>query len=456
MGEADLKQLGAELEGDLVTPADAGWDAARRAWNLAVDQDPAAVVRVSGPDDVMAVVAFAGEHDLRVATQGTGHAAGTLAPLDGVVLLKTERLDGVHIDPEERRARVGAGVVMRDLVNAAQAEDLSGLPGSSVDVGVVGYTLGGGMSWLGRRFGLACNHVHAIELVSADGELRRVDADTEPELFWALRGGGGNFGVVTSIELRLLPIAEVYAGSLILPAEDGRAIFQRYREWTQTVPDELTSIARLLRLPPLDEIPEPLRDRPLVTLGACYAGGEGEGAELIAPLRELGEPIMDTFATIPASQLVTIHMDPEEPVPGMGNHALIRELTGDAVDAFFEAAGPESGSPLTVAELRHAGGALSTARDDGGALARLDAAFVLFAVGSLMDPSRAEQISHHLDRVTDAVSPWATGGAFLNFTEGRPDVETLFPTDTGRRLSAVKGRWDPEGLFRASYTLPAA
>ena len=456
MGDADLEQLRAELEGDLVAPGDAGWDAARQAWNLAVDQHPAAVVRVSGPDDVRAVVAFAGGHDLGVATQGTGHAAGTLGPLDDVMLVKTERLVGVHVDREDRRARVGAGVVMRDLVDAAQAEDLSGLPGSSVDVGVVGYTLGGGMSWLGRRFGLACNHVHAIELVTADGELRRIDADTEPELFWALRGGGGNFGVVTAIELRLLPIAEVYGGSLILPAEDGREILRRYREWTRTVPDEVTSIARLLRLPPLDEIPAPLRDRPLVTLGACYAGGESEGAELIGPLRELGEPIMDTFATIPASQLVTIHMDPEEPVPGVGNHALIGELTEDAVDAFFDAAGPESGSPLTVAELRHAGGALSTVPADGGALPRLDAAFVLFAVGSLMDPSRAEQISRHLHLVADAVSPWATGGAFLNFVEGRADAETLFPADTRRRLAAVKERWDPEGLFRAGYTLPVA
>ena len=456
MGDADLKQLGAELEGDLVTPADAGWDAARQAWNLAADQHPAAVARVSGPDDVAAAVAFAGEHGRGIAAQGTGHGAVPLGALEGVLLVKTDRLNAVEVDSERQRARVGAGAIMRDLVDAAQARALSGLPGSSPDVGVVGYTLGGGLGWLGRRFGLACNHVQAIELVTADGALRRVDVEREPDLYWALRGGGGNFGIVTALETALLPVAEVYGGSLVLPAEDGREVFQRYREWSATVPDELTSIARFLRLPPLDEVPAPLRDRPLITLGACYVGDPGDGPELIAPLRELGEPIMDTFATIPASQLITIHMDPEHPVPGLGNHALVRELTAESVDAFVDAAGPDSGSPLLLAELRHAGGALAASAAGAGALPCIDAAFVLNAIGSPMDPGQAEAIERHLDVVCDAVEPWTTGGCYLNFAERRADVEALFPPDTGRRLSAVKERWDPGGLFRANYTLPGA
>jgi FAD/FMN-containing dehydrogenase len=455
LAAADLDQLGATLEGDLFKPGDAGWDAARQAWNLVADQHPDAVALVSSPDDVVAAVSFARENGLGVVAQGTGHGAPSLESLEGVVLIKTQRLNDVEIDPEAHRARVGAGVLMRDLVNAAQEHGLSGMPGSSPDVAVAGYTLGGGLGWLGRRYGFACGHVQAVELVTADGELRRVDADNDPDLFWALRGGGGNFGVVSAIETALLPLAEVYAGSVILPAENGREIFHRYRAWTETVPDEVSSIARFLHLPPIEEIPEPLRDRPLITLGACYAGDESEGAEVIAPLRELGDPVMDTFAAMPASQLVTIHMDPEEPVPGLIHHAVLGELPDEAVDAFVDAAGPESGSPLLFAELRHAGGALAP-QSDGAALSGVDAAFLLNAGGALMDPSMAPAITKHLDAVADAVGQWATGGAYLNFADRRAQLDTLFPADTARRLGEVKGRRDPDGLFRANFTLAAA
>ncbi len=209
MGSDDLKQLSGKLDGGLVMPDDPGWDEARQAWNLVADQHPAAVALVSGADDVASVVAFAADNGLGVVAQGTGHGAGPLESLEGVVLIKTERLDGIEVDAGQRRARVGAGVLMRDMLDATQPAGLSALPGSSPDVGVVGFTLGGGLSWLGRRFGFACNSVHAIELVTADGEQRRVGADAEPELFWALRGGGGNFGVVTAIEVDLHPVAEV-------------------------------------------------------------------------------------------------------------------------------------------------------------------------------------------------------------------------------------------------------
>jgi hypothetical protein len=260
---------------------------------------------------------------------------------------------------------------------------------------------------------------------------------------------------VTALEPGLLPVSEVYAGSVILPAENGREIFHRYREWAEDTPDELTSIARFLRLPPLEEIPEPLRDRPLVTLGACYAGSESEGALLIALLRDLGEPIMDTFATIPAAQLVTVHMDPEHPVPGLGRSVLLRELSEQAVDAFVDAAGPESGSPLLLAELRQLGGALAVPPADAGALACVDAAFVLNAIGSPMEPSQAAPINEHLDLVADAMSDWATGGAYLNFTNQRLEGAALFPADVCRRLTEVKQRWDPDDLLRANYVLGA-
>ena len=448
---ADLKDLDGNLSGRLATPADDDWDAARQAWNLAADQRPEAVAFVESADDVAAVVRAAGEAGLGVAAQGTGHAAAPLGPLEGAVLVKTEGMRAVEVDAEAGTARVEAGVIARELMSAAQEAGRCSLPGSSPDVGVIGYTLGGGLSWLGRRFGFACNSVRAVELVTPDGEARRVDADTEPDLFWALRGGGGSFGVVTALDVDLVPVGEVFAGTVIYPADDAQEMFRRYREWAEDVPDEVTSIARLLRLPPLEEIPEPLRDRPVVTLGAACLMDEKQGSEMVAPLRELGEPVMDTFARIPASQLVTIHMDPEQPVPAIGDYRLIRELPEEAVDAFVEAAGPDSGSPLLVAELRHVGGALGRPAEGGGALASLDAAFALLGVGSPMAPEQAEAISRHLDKVCGAMSAWTADGGYLNFAERPADSDAIFPSETARRLSEVRRRWDPDGMMRSNH-----
>ena len=211
-----------------------------------------------------------------------------------------------------------------------------------------------------------------------------------------------------------------------------------------------------MRLPPIEEIPELIRDRPLVMLGACFVGGEEDGTELIAPLRALGEPIMDTFGAIPSAQLVTVAMDPEQPVPAAGHHALLRELPKRAIDAFAEASGPGSGSPLLLAELRHVGGAASVPVPDGGALSHLDGAFVFEGIGPLMDPSMADPINRHLDLICDALEPWSNGGCYLNFAERRPELDTLFDADARERLSEVKSRWDPDGLFHASFAIAVA
>ena len=322
---------------------------------------------------------------------------------------------------------------------------------SSPDVGVVGFTTGGGYSWLARRYGFACNNVRAIELVTADGEFRRIDRENEPDLFWALRGGGGSFAVVTAIEFNLVALPEVFAGSVIYPASG--EILHRYREWTERVPDEITSIARFLHLPPLPEIPEPLRDRPLLTLAACYAGPESAGAELIAPSRQLGEPIMDLFTTMPPSELVTVHMDPEEPVLANVYTASLRELPEEAVETFVQAAGPDSGSPLVIAELRQAGGALAAPAEGAGALSHLDAAFTFLGVGMPTTPESGEAIDRHIDAILDALRPWSTGRRHLNFTYHPTELDVLFDPDTLTRLREVKGRYDPDELIRANHTI---
>ena len=298
------------------------------------------MVRPETPDDVIAAIAYARARGLRVAPQGTGHNAGPLGSLADTQLLRTDAMRGVRIDPSRRIARVQAGALWLDVVEAAAAHGLAALAGSSPDVGVVGYTLGGGVSWLGRRYGLAASHVEAIELVTADGRHRRVDHAHEPDLFWALRGGGGDFGVVTAIELRLLPMTHAYAGILSYPITRAHEVLHAWRELTQAQPpEELTTVGRFLQLPPIPEIPEPVRGKSFVVVEAYHVGDAAQADELLAPLRALG-PVNDTVQTVPMPALSHIHMDPEQPVPGFSDGMLLGELpTTAAVDAIVAAAG---------------------------------------------------------------------------------------------------------------------
>jgi hypothetical protein len=441
------------IAGRIATPSDADWDQARTAWNLVADQRPSAVAFVESADDVAAVVRFAAENGLRVAGQGTGHGAVALAPLDETILIKTERMRGIEIEAGAQTARVEAGALALELGEAAQPHGLCSLPGSAPDVGVVGYTLGGGLSWLGRRYGFACNRVAAIELVTADGEARRVDAENDADLFWALRGGGGGYAIVTALHLDLLPIAEVYAGALLFPAEVGADAVRTYRDWAASVPEEVTSIVRFLRPPPVPDVPEPLRDRPLLTIDAACIGSREEGERIVAPLREIGEPIMDTFGWMPTAGLSRIHMDPEQPVPGLGHHRLIGDLPDEAIDAFVDLVGPDAGSPLLLAELRHLGGALARPAADGGALSKLDAGFAMLGVGLPMTPELGEAIGVRLDRLHEAMAPWTADGGYFNFAERPCDADAILPPETCARLAEVKQKWDPDGMVVANHAV---
>jgi FAD binding domain len=445
---------GLAIAGRIATPTDADWDEARLAWNLAADQRPEAVAFVESADDVAKVISFASENDLKVAGQGTGHGAfGLASSLEGTILLKTERMRGIEVDPVAQTARVQAGALVAELSGAAQAHGLSSMPGSSPDVGVTGYTLGGGLSWLGRRYGFACNRVQAIELVTADGEQRTVDAENEPDLFWALRGGGGGYAIVTALQLRLIPISEIYAGALVFPAELGIEAVRAYRDWAAGVSDDVTSVVRFLTPPPIPDVPEPIRGRPLLTIDGACIGSKAAGEEIVAPLRELGETIMDTWEQIPAEGLCRIHMDPENPVPGIGEGMTIRELPDEAIDAFASVAGPGSGSPMLLSELRQLGGALGRPDPDGGALTHLETGFVMYSVGMPMTPELAEAIPQHLAKIEQTMQPWAGEGSYFNFTERPCDADAILPADVCARLADVKRQWDPDGMIVANHSV---
>jgi hypothetical protein len=439
------------LNGRVVLPDHENWNEARLAWNLAVDQQPSAVVFPESAEDVIAAVELARLFELRVTAQGTGHNAAPLGPLEDTVLIKTDRMRGIEIDPRTQIARVDAGVRSLELVEAAAQHGLAPLAGSSPDVGVVGYVLGGGLSWFGRKYGLAASHVRAIELVTADGRLVRADCEREPDLFWALRGGGGSFGIVTALEIRLMPVREAYAGILWWPIERDLEVLHAWAELTrQELPDELTTVGRYLRLPPLREIPEPVRGKSFVVVEVIHLGEPERADELLAPLRALG-PVMDTVQRMSTPALSHMHMDPEHPVPGTGDGMLLQELPPEAVDEIIQTSGAPSSSPLVSLEVRHLGGELGRAHLGNGALAAVDAGYAVYAVGIAPGPEAAAQVRAQVELVLSALRPWAAGQTYLNFAETRRDPQTLWTESAHHRLRRVKMAVDPDNMIRSNH-----
>jgi FAD/FMN-containing dehydrogenase len=353
----------------------------------------------------------------------------------------------VSIDPESRTARVGAGVIWIEVVEAAAEHGLASLAGSSPDVGVVGYTLGGGLSWLARKHGIGANQVTAVELVTADGRFVRATRDEEPDLFWAVRGGGGAFGVVTALEFNLFPIAEVYAGILWFPVERAKEILRAWREWTDGLPDEMTSVGRILQFPPIPQIPEEVRGRSFVVVEAIYCGDEAAGAELVAPLRELG-PVMDTVQTIPVTALSHLHMDPEEPVPGHGDGGMLVDVDDDLVDAFVDTV---VGTPILSAEIRHLGGAVARPRPEHGAVAHFESPYLSFAVGMTPTPEMHAAVEGCVTVWREAIAPWESRHTYMNFAETRRDARSLFSEQAYHRLRRIKAKVDPENVIRSNH-----
>ncbi len=437
----------------LLTPTDADWDAQRGAFNVLIDQRPAAIATPGSAAEVAEVVRAAAAEGRRVAAQRTGHAAAPLGALTDTVLLRTDALNAIEVDREARLGRVGAGTLWGEFVPAASDQGLAALHGSAPTVCIGGYSLGGGVSFYGRKHGLACNRVRAIELVTADGERRRVDAGNEPDLFWALRGGGGSFGVVTAIEFELLELPEIYAGALFFPAERAAEVLHAWRQWTATVPEETASVGRLMNFPPIPEIPEPFRGNSYAMIEVIHCGEVAAGEELVAPLRALGAA-MDTVAAVPPAGIVDLHMDPPEPSPYASTATLIDELPEAGLDALLEAVGPGSGSQLVSVELRHCGGALSRAPEDAGALGVLPGNFLAFAVGIVPVPEAMEPTRAWLGGFDAALAPHSSGH-YLNFCDDPTELDTAFPAETVARLREAKRRYDPENLFRANHPVTA-
>lgn len=441
----------------IVTPEDPGWDEARRPWSLAVDQQPAAIALPTSAQDVMAAMWFARERGLRVAAQGTGHNAKPLGSLSDTMLIKTERMRRVGVEPERMTAWAEAGARWQEVTEAASRHGLAGLAGTAPDVGVVGYTLGGGVGWLSRKYGLSASNVTTIEAVTADGRLVRADAKHESDLFWALRGGGGGLAVVTAIELRLFPVATVCAGLLWWSIEDADRVLRAWRELTRRKPpDEFSTTARLMRFPDAPPVPESMRGRAFTIIDVVHLGSKSEAERILAPLRAL-PPMIDTVAVIPARGLGPLHMEPDRPVASAGDSLMLTDLPAEAIDEVIRLAGPGADTALAMVELRHTGGELRRARPGNGALAALDADYMVLCGGRVDGPATAAAIDRDTRALMTGMTPWAAHQRYLNFTVDRLDDPARFWTPQDyQRLRRIKAALDPSDLIRSNHPIPLA
>lgn len=435
-------------------PGQPDYAPACQPWNVAVAQRPPVVGVPRSIPEVVQLVRAAVDCGLRVAPQSTGHSAAALAPdaLDRTLLLRLHRLTGVHVNPVTRTARILGGTLWRDVLAACAPHGLTALHGSAGDVSAVGYLLGGGISFYGRAYGLGSSTVREIEVVTADGVLRRVSAAQEPELFWAIRGGGGSFGVVVSIEIDLLALPRVVAGMLLWDLSAAPQVVPGWVRWSVSAPESATTSLRLMRFPALPELPDVVRGRDLVVIDGVVLGSDAQAAQILAPLRAM-RPECDTFARIPSHAVPGLHMDPPEPSPIVTDHALLHELPAGAVDALLSAAGPDAHTSVLFAELRHLGGAFR--RDIDAALHRIDANYALFTAAMAPTPERAALGLQDTAAVVAALAPWSTGASLGNFDDQPGGASTGFTEAAWDRLQRVRERYDPQRIWVAAREVTA-
>lgn len=449
----DIHALSSAVSGLVALPDSPGFAEETFAFNAATVHRPDVVLGAADAQDVAAAMKWAAERRFPVSVQSTGH--GAEIPIDGGLLINTRRLQDMHVDPVERTARVGAGVKWRTVLEASVPHGLLGLHGSSTDVGVVGYTLGGGLPVLGRAHGFAADHVRSMDVVTADGELRRIDADAEAELFALMRGGKGNFGIVTALEFSLFPFSDFYGGGIIYPGADAATVLAAFRQWLAILPDHASPSVSLLRLPDMDFIPAPLRGQFVVHLRFAFLGNGEDGDALLAPMRAVSTPLMDTAGPMGYLDVDQVHMDPADPLPFADGGALLKDFGDETVADLLELAGDGSGCPLLLVEIRPLGGALGKAAALPDAVSGRDAAFLLFLLGFKMPPI-AEAVAASIRGILAAMAPHSTGYTLVNF-HGEPGDEAdrarAWSPAVYERMRSAKSTYDPGNLLRFGHTI---
>jgi FAD/FMN-containing dehydrogenase len=457
-----LETLRAQIRGGVLTPSDPGYSEVRQAFNAMHDGKPALIVSCTGTADVVDAVKFARHEGLAVAIRGGGHSIAGLSTIDGGLLIDLAAMNGVLVDPEQRLARVQGGALLGDVDRETQLHGLATPLGQVSETGVAGLTLGGGYGWLRRKYGLACDNLVEAEVVSPDGEVRRTSADSHSDLFWALRGGGGNFGVVTAFTYRLHPVGpEVAFAAAMYPLEEAAKVMRRWRDYVEDVPDEVTSICVTLTFPADPAMPEAIHDRPVLIIGGVYAGAADQGMQVMQPLRELGTVLFDMSGPTPFTTVQTGFdaLFPRGKLRAYWKSQYLTDLSDEAIDAIATRV-QNRPAPLTLTSTWRMGGAIAAVAEEKTAFAERKSPYMVSVDGIWSDPADDARVVAWVRSTWDAVKQFGTGGVYLNFT-GLSDeavgagVDSAFGRNL-RRLAEVKAKYDPDNFFRHNNNIAPA
>lgn len=444
-----------QLRGDLITPDDPRYDEARTIYNAMIDKRPAMIAQCTDVADVIAAVNTAREHQLPIAVRGGGHNVAGLSLCDDGIVIDLSQMKNVHVDPKRRVARVGGGATWGDVDHATHAFGLATPTGIISTTGVAGLTLGGGFGHLSRKYGLSCDNLISADIVTASGEFVTASADENPDLFWALRGGGGNFGVVTSFEFQLHPVHTVYGGPIFYPIEHTEKLFHAYRDFIRQAPDELSAFFSFHQGPPAPFIPEELHFVPMVAIVFCYSGPLEQGEEMVRPMREVVEPAVDLAGPIPYPALNSMFDDLY--TPGLHHYwkaDYVPELTDEAI-AIHAKYGPQVPSVHSTMHLYPQSGAIQRVGMDETAYSYRDVEFVHNIVAIAMDPANMPRNMEWMREYWDALHPHSASGAYINFMmedEGQERVRATY-RENYDRLAEIKAKYDPENLFRFNQNI---
>jgi FAD/FMN-containing dehydrogenase len=458
LAAADVEALAARLRGTLLKPGDGGYDDARKIWNAMIDRRPALLARCSGTADVMAAVAFARRHNLRLSVRGGGHNIAGSALCDGGLVVDLSAMRSVRVDAKAKRAVVGGGATLRDVDHETQAFGLAVPVGINSTTGIAGLTLGGGFGWLSRLHGLTADNLLSADVVTAEGKPVRASAREHADLFWGLRGGGGNFGIVTSFEFKLYPVGpEVLAGLIVFPLAQGRQVLQKYRTWLPKMPKEMNVWVVLRKAPPLPFLPPEVHGKEVVVLALLHAGRPEAGRKAAATLSQFGKPVGEHVGMMPFENWQQ-GFDPLL-TPGARNYWKshnLAELSDGAIDRLLEFAGrlPSPHCEVFVGAL---GGKINRVPTKATAYAQRDAEFVLNVHGRWETPSEDNACIAWSRDVFKAITPFATGGVYVNFmTQEETDRVAAAYGPNFARLAKLKAKYDPTNLFRSNQNIAPA
>ena len=455
LDSAALRELTGAFSGDLIQPGDGGYDEHRKVWNGSIDRHPALIARCAGTDDVIAAIRFARQTGLPLAVRGGGHSFPGHSVCDGGVVLDMGALTGVEVDPDAKTAKAQAGALLGQLDVATQAHGLAAPAGIVTHTGLAGLTLGGGIGWLMRKFGLTIDQLESVEMVTAEGEVVHASDDENADLFWGLRGGGGNFGVVTEFEFNLNPLGpQVMAGPIFWRMEDSPKLLRFYRDWIAEAPDELMTIIIHRKAPPLDFVPQELHGQLVVAVVSCYAGSVEDGERVLKPLKEFGSPVLDLCEPKPYLQHQAM-FDPSFP-HGRWYYMRacdVKELTDDVIDTTVEHS-MQIRSPLTAFPIWQMGGAVSRVADDATAFTSRGAGYTFNITAMTEGPDGFDEEREWSRDFWSALSPHHMG-VYVNFLmeEGEERIREAYGAAKYDRLKALKRKYDPENLFRLNQNV---